>query len=313
MNTEEKALARILFQKKVLSSNGQAYEDLFVAVMQNAFPDFKPIKPQGKIGDRKNDGYIPSQSQYYQVFAPENLKKSKSDAVKKLKDDFSGLMDYWADTCPVQKYSFVMNDKYQGSLPTIETDLSEIKSVNKLDSCEVFLAKDLEDIVFSLPDDVIVSIVGFVPNPDNIANLDYSVVNEVIKHISLNKMLVTRESVLNAPDFSEKIKFNGLSIHVANLLNNASYQVGAVNDYFSLNSEFTKQEIRDQLAGIYELLVTALSIEGEEPAVNISDIIFFDILEKVSGTENVAAQDASLVLMAYFFEACDLFEEPGES
>lgn len=312
MNTEEKALARILFQKKVLSSNGQAYEDLFVSVMQKAFTDFKPIKPQGNLGDRKNDGYIPSQGQYYQVFAPEDITKSKSDAVSKLKEDFAGLLNYWANVCPVQKFGFVINDKYQGSFPTIETDLAEIKKDNNLVDCGIFLAKNLEDIVFSLPDDVIVSIVGFVPNPDNITNLDYSIVNELILHVSQNKVPVTRESVLIAPDFSEKIEFNGLSKHVSNLLNTASYQVGSVNEYFSMNSEFTKQEIRDGLAGIYESNLSMLNENGEA-AVNLSDIVFFNMLETVSGSKNSAAQDAALVLMAYFFEACDIFEEPSVS
>jgi len=312
MNSEEKALARILFQKKVLSSNGQAYEDLFVSVMQKAFPDFKPIKIQGNLGDRKNDGYVPRQGQYYQVFAPEDINKSKSDAVSKLKEDFSGLMEYWADICHVKSFSFVMNDKYQGSFPTIEKDLADIKNDNNLDGCDSFLAKDLEDVLFELPDDMIVSIVGFVPNPEKITNIEFSVVNEVIAHISQNKTAVTRESYLNAPDFSKKIAFNGLSQHVANLLNTASYQVGSVDEYFSMNSEFAKQEIRDNLAGIYESNTNILGNEEDGASVNIPDIIFFNILETISGTVNATAQDAAIVLMAYFFEACDIFEEPNE-
>lgn len=310
MKTEEKALARILFQKEVLSSNGQAYEDLFVSVMQKAFPDFKPIKPQGNLGDRKNDGYIPSQGQYFQVFAPEDITKSKSDAVTKLKGDFSGLMDYWSNVCPVKKFSFVMNDKYQGSFPTIEADLSEIKEDNNLDNCNAFLAKDLEDVLFKLQDDEIISVVGFVPNPAKISNLEFSVVNEIIIHISQRKSAVTRDSILSAPDFSEKITFNGLSQHIANLLNTASYQVGSVDEYFSMNSEFAKQEIRDNLAGMYESNLNIFGNEEDGASVNIPDIIFFNILETISDSGNATAQDAALVLMAFFFEACDIFEKP---
>jgi len=279
--------------------------------MQKAFADFKPIKPQGNLGDRKNDGYVPSQGHYYQVFAPEDINTSKSDAVSKLKKDFAGLMKYWEDICPVKSFSYVMNDKYQGSFPTIEKDLADIKKANNLDGCDAFLAKDLEDVLFGLPDDEIVSIVGFIPNPESITNLEYSVVDEIITHISKNKAPVTRQSALNAPDFSIKIQFNGLSQHVANLLNTASYQVGSVDEYFSMNSEFTKQEIRDNLAGIYESNHNNLGYEEDGASVNIADIIFFNILETITDSGNATAQEAALVLMAYFFEACDIFEEPN--
>jgi hypothetical protein len=94
MTKEERALARIIFHKKVLASDGQAYEDLFVAIMQKACKEFRPVKPQGTLGDRKNDGYDPTTGHYYQVFAPEDASKSTAAAVAKLKADFAGLMVY---------------------------------------------------------------------------------------------------------------------------------------------------------------------------------------------------------------------------
>jgi hypothetical protein len=52
MNVDEKALAHKLFQSKVLTSEGQAFEDLFTLVMQKSNPNFVQVKPQGKFGDR---------------------------------------------------------------------------------------------------------------------------------------------------------------------------------------------------------------------------------------------------------------------
>lgn len=309
MTKEERALARIIFHKKVLASDGQAYEDLFVAIMQKVCKEFRPVKPQGTLGDRKNDGYDPTTGHYYQVFAPEDVAKSKAAAVAKLKADFAGLMAYWNGIYPLRRFSFVFNDKFKGSYPTIETDLAEIGKSNSLEGCDVFLAKNLEDVLFSLPDDEILAITGFVPDPDKITDIDYSVLNDVIAHIRSNKRPIDRATVLAAPNFDAKIKFNGLSEQVAHLLNSASYQVGAIDQYFSLNSEYAKQEIRDHLASIYTS-TRALYDTNIGTDVRLPDVVFFEMLEELAGNSSESAQSAALVVMAYFFEACDIFERP---
>ncbi len=307
MNSQEKGLARIMFKAKVCSSDGQAYEDLFVAIMQKANSKFIPIKPQGSHGDRKNDGYDPGAGHYYQVYAPENLAKSAGDAVKKVKGDFPGLIDHWKDVHPVHGYSFVMNDKYKGSLPTIEADLAEIAKTNHVESAAVFLSKDLEDLLFQLPDDVIFSIIAHPPDPNKIERLDYGILGEVVGHLMENKLAASEGLILNAPDFGEKIEFNGLSKGIAHLLNTASYQVGAIDEYFELNSSFAKQELRDHLAGLYD---SSRAGAGDSSS---SDQVFFQVLDQMVPDDKAQARDAALVLMAYFFEACDIFEDPASA
>jgi hypothetical protein len=155
-----------MFRLKVFQSDGQAYEDLFVSIIQKAKPQFKPIKPQGSIGDRKNDGYDKKAGVYYQVYAPEDIRKTQRDALKKLQKDFKGLKAYWDGIYPVRGFYFVINDKYQGVFPEVEKELAQIKTKHSLTECDVLLANDLEDILFGLADDVIISIVGHIPNLD---------------------------------------------------------------------------------------------------------------------------------------------------
>jgi len=311
MNRDEKALARGLFRLKVHESDGQAFEGLFVAIMQKANPDFIPIKPQGNIGDRKNDGYDRKNGRYYQVFAPEDIRKSRGDAVEKLKEDFIGLKAFWDKTYQIKEYYFVCNDKYKGSFPTIEDTLAAIKREHKLDDCGCFLVKHLEDVLFTLPNDVIISIVGFIPDPAKIEILDYSILNEVIKHILQHKRQLDLSQILKAPDFDDKIKFNGLGPQVSTLLNNGSYHVGVLENYFDFNSSFTKQELRDTLNEMYRNALTKDWIENSVE-VSRSDLVFFDILRSATPNDAEATQNAALVVMAYFFESCDIFEDPDQ-
>ncbi len=67
MTRDEKYIARILFKNKVYECDKQAYEDLFVRIMQNDNVNFEPVKPQGQYGDRKNDGFDKVKGIYYQV------------------------------------------------------------------------------------------------------------------------------------------------------------------------------------------------------------------------------------------------------
>jgi len=64
MDNQEKILARILFENKIFKADGNAFESLFTEIMNCAEPDFQQIKPWGNIGDKKNDGSIPSKGIY---------------------------------------------------------------------------------------------------------------------------------------------------------------------------------------------------------------------------------------------------------
>lgn len=311
MNSQERALARIIFHNRVYTSDGQAYENLFTKVMGYAHVGFVQVKPQGAIGDRKNDGYDPSCGHYYQVFAPEDRESSEAKAAKKVKTDFDGLLKHWQKTCPIKRFSFVFNDKFKGTFPTIEADLAAIKSKHNLELCDSLLAKHLEERLFKLADDQILAVIGNIPDPGQIKKIDYSILREVINLILATRKPVNSTIVYRAPDFSDKIRFNGLGTQTASLLRVGSFHVSDIDDYFELNAEYVKQELRDALNRIYldtkREYTGVEGVNGESPA----DLMFFHILEAVTPEASRAAQEAALVVMAYFFESCDIFEDPA--
>ena len=95
MTKDERYIATLQFQNKVLKSSGNSYEELFTCVMQQANPYFTQVKPQGSWGDKKNDGFDPTTGTYYQVYAPENLSTTEKKAIAKLNEDFNGLKAFW--------------------------------------------------------------------------------------------------------------------------------------------------------------------------------------------------------------------------
>ncbi|MGE3407554.1 MAG: ABC-three component system protein [Pirellulales bacterium] len=315
MNTDHKTLARMMFKLRVLTSVGQAYEDLFTEIMGYARPSFVQIKPQGQFGDRKNDGYVKDEGHYYQVYAPENptADQSQQKTVTKLKTDFSGLKKHWQKTCPIKRFSFTFNDKYHGSFPTIEADLAAIKTKHDLLSCDCLLAKHLEDLMFSLSDDQIFTVLkGMPPDPTNITSINFTILREVIDEIIKKAQGPSIEGALNVPDFSDKIKFNGLSVATGALLVVGSYQAGEIDAYFARNSTFAKQQLRDHLNSIFATAKGSIPM-ADAKGVSHADLVFFKILADICPEKSRLHTDAALVVMAYFFESCDIFADPAQA
>lgn len=296
MTRDEKHISRILFKNKIHEADGQKFEDLFSAIMNYKEPEFTQIKPWGNIGDRKNDGYIKSKGIYFQVHAPEDIRKSYPDVIKKIQKDFSGLQSQWSN---IQEFYYVVNDKYNGVNADSEKLLETIKLSNSLNECQFVVAKDLENMLYNLADDQILTIAGHIPDPANLPSLDYSILNEILKHLRSKSLNNGIEKIV-VPDWDEKIKFNNLTSNESVRLTNGYFQLGTLSDYLKNNSDFTAQELQTKISGMYQELAKAYS--GSE--------LFWELVNEISPRSSSEYQASSIVIMSMYFETCDIFEEP---
>jgi len=315
MTNERKHLARTLFQLQVHRADGFEFEHLFGRVMEYSRAGFLKIKPYGNQGDRGNDGYEKNEGRYFQVYAPEDPSTSKSAAIAKVAEDFEEkLLPYWATFCPPREYVFVFNDKYRGTIYDIEKTLATIKTKHSLEQCNVFLSKHLEQEFISLSEDQICMVVGGLPAWDSVSSLDYTVLGEVILHIQNSPPQDAPTGKLIAPDFEEKISFNGL-VETGHWLKSKLRETWQIDDYLKRNSDFAKQALRDFFAGYYRESLEAFPDVSPESEISAGDLRFGFILDRIAPKTNIPAadrlrRDSALVLMAKYFETCDIFEEP---
>lgn len=313
MTPEQKSLARTLFKLKIHQAEGFQFENLFGQVMECARPGFTKIKPYGNQGDRGADAYEADIGRYYQVFAPENPTASKAAAIKKAQVDFaSKLLPYWGAFCSPKEYHFVFNDKYSGSVIDLERTLAELKSTYSLADAKVFRSKDLEDEFIRLDEDLIIQVVGGIPNKQSTEFLDYSVLAEVIQYILDSPEPYAPKQNYASPDFEEKIAFNELSYY-GGWLRVKQLEAWHVDEFLSRQSNFAKQDIRNRLAGYYEDSV--VHIQSSDSNLQIGDLRFVYILDKIAPQSSDPRKDrllkgAGLVIMSKYFESCDIFEEP---
>ena len=300
LSRDEKQILRVLFQNKILKADGQTFQDIFTSIMNYSEPAFRPIKPWGNIGDRKNDGYISDSGIFFQVYAPEKITNKYPEVIKKLLTDFSGLIEQWNQ--PINEFFFVVNDKYKGVNPASEQAIQEIVKTHQLKNGGFKTAKDLENKLFSLDDDQIIMITGNIPDLRNLNRLDYSILNEVIEYIMGISLPEGKPPVIILPDWNEKIVFNDLSDLSSSYLNSAYIQINNLEEYLANNGNFLADELRDKFNEMYQ----------EEKIKSSGDVLFWNIVAKASPKSEQSYQYAVIVIMSKYFETCDIFEEPQE-
>lgn len=302
-------LARLLFENRIMRSEGKAFQTVFEAVASKVFPDFRCIKPQGRKGDQGNDGYIPSTGRFFQVFAPENPKASVAIAVQKSKADFDKILKDWASYCAPREYIFVYNDKYLGCFPEIEQALLDIKQAHKLNDSRPYLTRNLTNDFLELELHHIEDIIGPLPDPACLEGLDHASLRECLETILNSDAPDVCASLLNAPDFDAKIKFNGLSAQIGSSLSYASYHRSSIDDYFSRGDVYLKACVRDQLNRMYK--EERARSQAAPHTANAADRTYASLLYRIAPGRKKAAVDAANVLISFFFESCDVYEDPS--
>lgn len=307
LDADSRYIIRVMFKNKVLASDGQVFENLFTTVMVKNNKCFEQVKPYGNIGDRKNDGFIKNEGKYYQVYAPESIGKNNitiNDAISKMNNDFQGLYKAWNSICPIKQFFFVINDKYKGAPPQLHSAMLELNKVYPNVGMEIITSNKLEDIFLSLDEDSVIDVVGGIPNPT--LQLDFSALTEVLNYLMNTKESFDRSEDLIVPDFDKKIIYNKLSQRIAYDLRSASYQVGNLEHFFHNNSEFTKNDIQKKVSECYVNATKSIPIDDE----NYSDCVFMKMIDDICPNKTQAIKNAALVLAAYYFESCDIFEKP---
>jgi hypothetical protein len=271
---------------------------------------FATVAPQGSKGDGGNDGYLPSEKHYFQLYAPVSPKEKLTVAAKKVSTDFAKVNKQWGTKKQgISKFSFVFNDKYDGAPKEIEQALNGLRKKNEEITFAQYCCRDLETDFMALPDTEWDRILGMpVPDPARIGNLDYSVLGEVIRFIMCADISDSETRLDLPPELDEKIQLNRLAKRHAVHIQNGALLAGHIDKYFKANSSFALSELRDHVVGHYE---TAKKVVQEDPPTKsptvdaVFDLFRRSLFPKYAATATANAVDA---VIGYFFEACDVFD-----
>jgi hypothetical protein len=286
------------FEIAFLRSKGDAFQTLFERLMSMAYKaDFMACRPWGNRGDRKNDGFLKSERRLFQVYAPNEM--AETMAIAKIKEDFEGAKEYWREH--FDKWVFAHN-ALDGLPPHVQKVLLDFEKANSGITLEPWGLEEFRLVFRKLSLDDLQSWFGFVPSNKTKANLGFGDLQIVLETIA-DRPAPPTQLVKDVP--MGKIEANSLSESVATLLKAGMAKAPLVEFFFrQWHDETLGERVAESFKAKYRELREAFR----------PNELFSELQTWAGGGERRTPQHelAVLTVMAYYFERCDIFEEPRE-
>lgn len=284
------------FENEFLRAKGGAFQTFFERLMGLAYKaDFMACRPWGQTGDRKNDGYLKSERCLFQVYAPNEMKASEAKA--KITEDFVGAKQYWRQY--FDSWVFVHNAT-GGLPPHVQQLLLDLAADNPDIDLTPWCLEELRVIFRRLSDSDKASWLGLAPTEETKTRLGFSDLSVVLERIAtLPPPTIT--VVKDVP--AGKLEANALSEAATILLKVGMSKTPLVADFLS--------QWYDETLG--ERLAEAFKSEYQRLRGRHAPNDIFSELQTWAGGDHRGEPEhelAVITVIAYYFERCDIFEEP---
>ncbi len=278
---------------------GTAFHDLFADVMENAWPgDFQRVKPYGRYGDLKCDGYFRSHKRVFQCYAPVVMKQS--EVIAKIRTDLCGAADHWHGR--MTHWTFVHNDNAGLTANAVQV-LEDLKEEHPTIEISVWTWPQIREQFDKLSSDAMEELFGHPPTANSLDQLDFSELRPVVEQIS--KREADPLIPLGDPPSSTKIEKNSLDPDSVAFLQMGRRRVRLVEEYFDQHHE---PGLCDQIAEAMQVQYQMLADTGFE-----SNEILVKLQQFAGWGRRDGRHDAAvLAVIVYFFDRCDIFEDPSE-
>tara|TARA_R110002095_G_C4196994_1_gene234548 strand:- start:200 stop:910 length:711 start_codon:yes stop_codon:yes gene_type:complete len=233
------------------------------------------------------------------VYGPSSVTASR--VVSKIQADFNGALPYWEKY--FDEWIFVHNDR-EGLSPIVAEALLRLGSDHEQIRVNHWGFVELRNQLFELEEVDIRKILGEAPTMVSTLDIGFPELARVLDEIAVQPAL---PADVIRPVSPNKLSENQLSDNVRILLRSGMEKADRVASYLNEAGDLA---LGDDLASSFNSRYKALVEEEKTP-----DDIFNGLWEltKSSATNHDAAyESARLAVLAYFFERCDIFEDPRD-
>ena len=182
MDPIAQAWVELKFENLYLKARGESFQELFSTLLEKRYPgDFVRVRPWGNVGDKKNDGHLPSARTIFQCYAPNEL--TAADAIKKINADFMGALAHWPDD--FDRWIFVHNSK-AGLGPDVLKALLDLQTDHPGKLVQSWGYEELLREVLFLEEGQLTSFLGAAPTRQAIVDLGMEdlvpVLDQIARH-----------------------------------------------------------------------------------------------------------------------------------
>lgn len=285
------------FENLFLRSKGNEFQSLFERLMGLVYKgDFMACRPWGNQGDRKNDGFLMSERRLFQVYAPNEMEATK--AIAKITEDFEGAKVHWGEH--FDEWVFAHN-AVDGLPPHVQEVILSFGKTNPGIKIEPWGLEEFRVIFRRLSADDLASWFGPVPDEGTKVRLGFDDLRPVLESISRRAAPVD-SNVKEVP--MGKIEANALSESVAALMKSGMSKAPLVERFFS---QWHDESLGETVAEAFRVEYRKMRDQSLTP-----NDIFTELQSWAGGSQRGTPehQVAVLTVLAYYFERCDIFEQP---
>ena len=279
---------------------GTTFQDLFADIMQNACAgDFQKVKSYGPTGDLKCDGYWTSQRWVFQCYGPVSMKERL--LIAKIKEDLSGAVTHWQGK--MSKWSLVHND-IEGLTANAVQCLDVLRAAHPTIEINEWAWPQTREQFSKLSDEAVADLFGYPPTTSSLDRLCFDELRPVVEQIAKGE--ADPQIALSNPPSVTKLEKNSLDQDSTEFLQIGRRRVRLVEEYFAQHHD---PGLGDKIAKAMQVQYQMLMDIGLQPNEVLVE------LQRFAGWGNgdTNSHDAAvLAVITYFFDHCDIFEDPDE-
>lgn len=278
------------------TSKGTAFQDWFVRLAGHAFgSDFEEVRPYGPYGDLKCDGRRISSASVFQCYAPDVMKEA--ELIAKVDADFHGARTHWPGN--MQEWVFVHNDG-RGLPPNAVQHLDGLRQAHTPLKIATWSEPELLNLAMKLDLSALQALFGYVPSVAIMQRLELSDIVPIIE--ALQRQEPNPSDPPLTPPSPEKLEKNALSKEAETLLRFGRQKSALVDTFFRKSP---RPDLGERIAEAFRLRYAELK------ALYLpADTIFKHLQDYAGFNGEPKRQGAALAVLAYFFDSCDIFEDP---
>ena len=299
MKSWQRFLVRPMVRAKLSELHSQGFESFFHSLMQLRYPDFVPVRTQGRLGDLSADGLTINNRKLYACYAPETY--DASEIRRKFTKDLAGALEKRGDE--FDTFVFVHND-LRGVGPVVSSELSKARTAHPSIAFEVFgAARFIQEMCRLEVSDAEDLLGQEFPAEETVSGVELRDLAPLLDELR-EKRAQARPSGAISPPPRNKLEYNGFSVDLRDELVQRMRYVPLVEAYYQQRNDPFE---RDEAAAAFHVEYQRISQEHEDP-----DEVFYQLQQYVLGNKAPSRKryvDAQVILM-YFFGECEIFKVP---
>lgn len=296
---EQKMYAKVMFMKKLSELTENAFEDFFHNLMSARYPDYVDVRTHGKLGDMSADGVGLHSRKLYASYAPATHNVSAIE--KKFFSDLEGAKSKRGGD--FDTFVFVHNDM-RGAHPEISRLLAKAAEEHAPLRFEHMGLRRLWQECLQLSLSQMEDLLGCeIPIRQTAYGIGLADLEPLLER--LKQQAAMADPFAPLPKVSEqKLGYNQLSGDIREDLTKGMMYTHLVHEYYEGKMKVLE---RDEVAAGFSAYYRQARENWNDP-----EDIFFELQKYVIGNmlQPAKTHRAALVILAYFFERCDIFETP---